>query len=151
MVRSERNDSRPARQRFGHEKCGDANCDVYAQMGGTDSDCCNFLWHNLTDAAHETTTRRHLASLAFIAFLAVIYAVILLFGRSRGVEAAVEELPAAASPADTVALEIKSRDSAVTVKNEIKAGRRSSRRKASQPKSIPADIPDVLDRPVSGF
>lgn len=99
----------------------------------------------------KTTTRRHLASLAFIAFLAVIYAVILLFGRSRGVEAAVEELPAAASPADTVALEIKSRDSALTVKNEIKAGRRSSRRKASQPKSIPADIPDVLDRPVSGF
>ena len=101
----------------------------------------------------KTTTRRHLASLAFIAFLAVIYAVILLFGRSRGVEAAVEELPAAAKPsqADTVDLEIKSRDSAVTVKNEIKAGRRSSRRKASQPKSIPSDIPDVLDRPVSGF
>lgn len=101
----------------------------------------------------KTTTRRHLASLAFIAFLAVIYAVILLFGRSRGVEAAVEELPAAAEPsqADTVDLEIKSRDSAVTVKNEIKAGRRNSRRKASQPKLIPADIPDVLDRPVSGF
>lgn len=101
----------------------------------------------------KTTRRRNMATLTFIAFLAAVYAVILLVGRPRGssdgipagdgdaTETAVNN-PNAAASSDTIvqsekAAPKKKKKSKKTIKS-TKSGRHAA-----------PDNPDVFDRPVA--
>lgn len=97
----------------------------------------------------KTTARRNVASLTFIAFLAVVYAVILLVGK-RGGDVPMPEVQAVVAAdsmvrqTDTVANPLSG--------NVTSAEKRRKPRKPKAPKRTPKppapDNADVFDRPV---
>lgn len=101
----------------------------------------------------KTTRRRNVASLTFIAFLAVVYAVILLVGRPGGgndaptgveytMEAAGSGPNASVASPDTVAQSDKS----------VRKKKKQNRKTVKSTKSggyVAPDNPDVFDRPVA--
>lgn len=102
----------------------------------------------------KTTRRRNVASLTFIAFLAAVYAVILLVGRPGGssdrvpaeagdaTETAVNNPNAGAASSDTVAQSDK------PVRKKKKQNRTTGNSTKSGRHAAP-DNPDVFDRPVT--
>ena len=95
----------------------------------------------------NSTRRRTAASLTFIAFMAIILAIILLIGAPRNSEA----MPPKQEAADTLTASQANSpaDSTTTKSTAKKPSKKKSRKNATrrQP-TIAPDNPDVLDSPV---
>lgn len=95
----------------------------------------------------NTTRRRTVASLTFIAFMAVILAVIILVGSPRNSSAIPQ-----ATVADTIAADATATtpdSTAIKAKAKKKLRKKKSEEKVSRRKSaIAPDNPDIFDTPV---
>lgn len=126
----------------------------------------SFIFAGYNPAEMKTNTRRHIASLAFIAFLAILYLVIILVSKNRGGTAndiiafekhtaadTAAQKPATANMASTD-LPGKTDESDPSDKSDLsdKNKKRSSKKKSGKaPKPVPKDNPDVFDSPVPGI
>ena len=101
----------------------------------------------------KTTRRRNMATLTFIAFLAAVYAVILLVGRPGGrnnAPAGMEDTMEAAGSRPKAS--IASPDTVVQSENVAPKKKKKSKKTVKSTKSgshTAPDNPDVFDRPVT--